>query len=114
MGSLGHSIVINSWRYKITMLFFIIMAILLFRFLTRQSYRLHEFSIAGSKLDRDLSFNSLCATLGDVTAELIIQPHQAITLGGGGETNNEQGWRDDKNKDNPRNEPFYKPSKCKR
>ena len=51
---------------------------------------------AGSKLDRDLSFNSLCATLGNVAAELIIQPHQAIIPSGGGGTNNEQGWRDDK------------------
>lgn len=73
-----------------------------------------EYSIAGSKLDRDLSFNSLCATLGNVAAELIIQPHQAITSGGGGGTSNEQGWRDDKDKDNPRNAPFYKPSKRRR
>ena len=78
------------------------------------SFCMDEFSIAGSKLDRDLSFNSLCATLGNVTAELFIQPHQAITLGGGGGINNEQGWRDDKDKDNPRNEPFYKPSKRRR
>lgn len=55
-----------------------------------------EFSIAGSKLDCDLSFNSLCVTLGNVTTELIIQPHQAITSSGGGGTSNEQGWRDDK------------------
>ena len=73
-----------------------------------------EYSIAGSKLDRDLSFNSLCATFGNVTAELVIQPHQAITSGGGGGTSNEQGWRDDKDKDNQRNEPFYKPSKRRR
>ena len=78
------------------------------------SFCMDDFSIAGSKLDRDLSFNSLCATLGNVTAELFIQPHQAITSGGGGGTNNEQGWRDDKDKDNPRNEPFYKPSKRRR
>ena len=54
------------------------------------------------------------ATLGNMTAELIIQPHQAITPSGGGGTNNEQGWRDDKNKDNQRNEPVYKPSKRRR
>lgn len=73
-----------------------------------------EYSIAGSKLDRDLSFNNLCATLGNVIAELVIQPHQTITSGGGGGTNNKQGWRDDKDKDNQRNEPFYKPSKRRR
>ena len=78
------------------------------------SFCLDEFSIAGSKLDRDLSFNSLCATLGNVAAELMIQPHQAIALGGGGGTDNEQGWREDKDKDNQRNEPFYKPSKRRR
>ncbi len=72
------------------------------------------YSVAGSKLDRDLSFNSLCVTLGNVTAELIIQPHQAIISGGGGGTSNEQGWRDDKDKDNQRYEPFYKPSKRRR
>ena len=44
--------------------------------------------------------------LGDVAAELIIQPHQVITPGGGGGTNNEQGGRDDKDKDNQRSEPF--------
>ena len=78
------------------------------------SFSQDEYSMAGSKLDRDLSFNSLCATLGNVAAELIIQPHQAITPSGGGGTNNEQGWRDDKNKDNERNEPFYKTSKRRR
>ena len=78
------------------------------------SFCMDEFSIAGSKLDRDLSFNNLCTMLGDIAAELIIQPHQAITSGGGGGTNSEQGWRDDKDKDNPRNEPFYKPSKRRR
>lgn len=72
-----------------------------------------EYSMAGSKLDRDLSFNSLCATFGNVITELIIQPHQVITPGGGG-INNEQGWRDDKDKDNERNEPFYKSSKRRR
>ena len=78
------------------------------------SFSQDEYSMAGSKLDRDLSFNSLCATLGNVVAELIIQPHQAITTSGGGGANNEQGWRDDKNKDNERNEPFYKTSKRRR
>ena len=78
------------------------------------SFCMDEFSIAGSKLDRDLSFNNLCTMLGDIAAELIIQPHQAITSGGGGGTNSEQGWRDDKDKDNPRNEPFHKPSKRRR
>lgn len=73
-----------------------------------------EMSMAGSKLDHDLSFNSLCATLGNVATEMIIQPHQAITSGAGGGTSNEQGWRDDKDKDNQRNEPFYKPSKRRR
>ncbi|RHC73249.1 plasmid mobilization relaxosome protein MobC [Bacteroides uniformis] len=78
------------------------------------SFCMDEFSIAGSKLDCDLSFNSLCVTLGNVTTELIIQPHQAITSSGGGGTSNEQGWRDDKNKDSQRNEPFYNPSKRRR
>ena len=78
------------------------------------SFCQNEYSIAGSKLDRDLSFSSLCITLGNVVSELIVQPHQAITSGGGGGTNNEQGWRDNKDKDNQRNEPFYKPSKRRR
>ena len=78
------------------------------------SFCMDEFSIAGSKLDSDLSFNRLCATLGNVATELIVQPHQAIVSSAGGGTNNEQGWRDDKNKDNQRNEPFYKTSKRKR
>jgi len=78
------------------------------------SFCQNEYSIAGSKLDRDLSFNRLCVTLGNVAAELVVQPHQAITSGGGGGTNNEQGWRDDKDKGNQRNEPFYKPSKRRR
>lgn len=78
------------------------------------SFCVDDFSIAGSKLDRDLSFNSLCATLGNVAAELIVQPHQAITSGGGGGTNNEQGWRDDKDKGKQRHELFYKPSKRRR
>lgn len=33
-------------------------------------------SLAGSTLDRDLSFNSLCTTLGNLTEELLLQPHQ--------------------------------------
>lgn len=78
------------------------------------SFCMDEFSIAGSKLDSDLSFNRLCETLGNVATELIVQPHQAIVSSAGGGTNNEQGWRDDKNKDNQRNEPFYKTSKCRR
>ena len=78
------------------------------------SFCQNEYSIAGSKLDRDLSFNRLCVTLGNVAAELVVQPHQAITSGGGGGTNNEQGWRDDKDKGNQRNEPFYKTSKRRR
>ena len=78
------------------------------------SFCMDEFSIAGSKLDSDLSFNRLCATLGNVAKELIVQPHKAIVPGAGGGTNNEQCWRDDKNKDNQRNEPFYKTSKRRR
>ena len=78
------------------------------------SFCMDEFSIAGSKLDSDLSFNRLCATLGNVATELIVQPHQAIVPSAGGGTNNEQGWRDDKSKDNQRNEPFYKTSKRRR
>ena len=78
------------------------------------SFCMDEFSIAGSKLDSDLSFNRLCATLGNVATELIVQPHQAFVPSAGGGTSNEQGWRDDKNKDNQRNEPFYKTSKRRR
>ena len=78
------------------------------------SFCMYEFSIAGSKLDSDLSFNRLCATLGNVATELIVQPHQTIVPSAGGGTNNEQGWRDDKSKDNQRNEPFYKTSKRRR
>lgn len=78
------------------------------------SFCQNEYSIAGSKLDRDLSFKNLCATLGNVITELILQPHQAVTSCGVGGTNNEQGWRDDKDMDNQRNEPFYKPSKRRR
>ena len=78
------------------------------------SFCIDEFSIAGSKLDSDLSFNRLCATLGNMATELIVQPHQAIVPDVGGGTCNEQGWRDDKDKDNQRNEPFYKPSKRRR
>lgn len=78
------------------------------------SFCMDEFSIAGSKLDSDLSFNRLCATFGNVATELIVQPHQTIVPSAGGGTSNEQGWRDDKDKDKQRNEPFYKPSKRRR
>ena len=78
------------------------------------SFGMDEFSIAGSKLDSDLSFNRLCATLGNVAKELMVQPHQTILPSAGGGTSNEQGWRDDKDKDKQRNEPFYKPSKRRR
>ena len=78
------------------------------------SFCMDEFSIAGSKLDTDLSFNRLCTTLGSVTAELILQPRQSITSGAGGGTSNEQGWRDDKDKEKQRYDPFYKPSRRRR
>lgn len=78
------------------------------------SFCMDEFSIAGSKLDSDLSFNRLCVTLGNVAKELMVQPHQTIVPSAGGGTSNEQGWRDDKDKDKQRNEPFYKPSKRRR
>ena len=78
------------------------------------SFCMDEFSIAGSKLDSDLSFNRLCATLGNVAKELMVRPHQAFVPSAGGGTSNEQGWRDDKSKDNQRNEPFYKTSKRRR
>ncbi len=55
------------------------------------SFCMDEFSIAGSKLNSDLSFNRLCATLGNVATELIVQPHQAIVTSAGGGTSNEQG-----------------------
>ena len=61
-----------------------------------------EYSIAGSKLDRDLSFNSLCVTLGNVATELIVQPHQAITSVGAGGTNNERVFGRRQYKDNLR------------
>lgn len=78
------------------------------------SFCMDEFSIAGSKLDSDLSFNRLCVTLGNVAKELMVQPHQTIVPSAGGGTSNEQGWRDDKDKDKQRNGPFYKPSKRRR
>ena len=68
-------------------------------------------SLAGSTLDRDLSFNSLCTTLGNLTEELLLQPHQAIISSAGGGTSNSLGWRDEKDKNSPKNEPFYKPLK---
>lgn len=51
-------------------------------------------SLAGSTLDHDLSFNSLCTTLGNLTEELLLQPHQAIISSAGGGTSNSLGWRD--------------------
>lgn len=78
------------------------------------SFCMDEFSISGSKLDSDLSINRLYVTLGNVATELIVQPHQAIVPSAGGGTSNELGWWDDKNKDNQRNEPFYKTSKRRR
>ena len=71
-------------------------------------------SLAGSTLDHDLSFNSLCSTLGSLTEELLLQPHQAITPGAGGGTSNSLGWRDEKDKDKQKSEPFYKPFKRRR
>lgn len=71
-------------------------------------------SLAGSTLDRDLSLNSLCTTLGCLTEELLLQPHQAITSSAGGGTSNSLGWRDEKDKNSPKNEPFYKPFKRRR
>ena len=59
-------------------------------------------SLAGSTLDRDLSFNSLCTTLGNLTEELLLQPHQAIISSAGGGTSNSLGWRDEKDKNSPR------------
>ena len=71
-------------------------------------------SLAGSTLDRDLSLNSLCTTLGSLTEELLLQPHQAITSSAGEGTSNSLGWRDEKDKNSPKNEPFYKPFKRRR
>ena len=71
-------------------------------------------SLAGSTLDRDLSFNSLCSTLGSLTEELLLQPHQAITSSAGGGTDNGLGWRDEKDKNKQKDEPFYKPFKRRR
>ena len=68
-------------------------------------------SLAGSTLDRDLSFNCLCMTLGSLTEELLLQPHQAIISSSGGGTSNSLGWRDEKDKNCQKNEPFYKPLK---
>lgn len=71
-------------------------------------------SMAGSALDRDLSFNNLCSTLGSLAEEIVLQPHQSVTSNAGGGTSNNLGWRDDKDKNDQRNEPFYKPSKRRR
>ena len=72
-------------------------------------------SLAGFTLDRDLSFNSLCSTLGSLTEELLLQPHQAIAPNaGGGGTSNSLGWRDEKDKNKQKDEPFYKPFKRRR
>ena len=75
------------------------------------SFSQGETCMAGSALDRDLSFNSLCTTLGNLTEELLLQPHQAIISSAGGGTSNSLGWRDEKDKNSPKNEPFYKPLK---
>lgn len=75
------------------------------------SFSQDSISLAGSTLDRDLSFNSLCTTLGNLTEELLLQPHQAIISSAGGGTSNSLGWRDEKDKNSPKNEPFYKPLK---
>lgn len=78
------------------------------------SFSQGETCMAGSSLDHDLSFNSLCTALGSLTEELLLQPHQAVIHSAGGGTNNSLGWRDDKNKDNQKNEPFYRPFKRRR
>ena len=78
------------------------------------SFSQDDFSLAGSTLDRDLSFNNLCTTLGSLTEELLLQPHQTITSSAGGGTSNSLGWRDEKDKNSPKNEPFYKPFKRRR
>lgn len=70
--------------------------------------------MAGSALDHDLSFNSLCTALGSLTEELLLQPHQAVISNAGGGTSNSLGWRDDKDKNVPKNEPFYRPFKRRR
>ena len=71
-------------------------------------------SLAGSTLDHDLSFNSLCSALGSLTEELLLQPHQAIPSSAGGGISNSFGWRDEKDKDKQKDEPFYKPFKRRR
>ena len=71
-------------------------------------------SLAGSTLDRDLCFYSLCSTLGSLTEELLLQPHQAITPSAGGGTCNSLGWCDKKDNDKQKDEPFYKPCKRRR
>ena len=71
-------------------------------------------SLAGSTLDRDLSFNSRCTTLGNLTEELLLQHQQASTSSAAGGTSNSLGWRDEKEKNSPKNELFYKPFKHRR
>lgn len=78
------------------------------------SFSQDDISLAGSTLDRDLSFNSLCSTFGSLTEELLLQPHQAITPNAGGGTSNSLGWRDEKDKNKQKDEPFYKPFKRRR
>lgn len=78
------------------------------------SFGQNGISLAGSTLDHDLSFNCLCMTLGSLTEELLLQPHQAITSSSGGGTSNSLGWRDEKDKNKQKNEPFYKPFKRRR
>ena len=58
-----------------------------------------ETSMAGSSLDKDLSFNSICTKLGDFIEEVILQPHQAFVPSVGGGSNNDRGWRDKDEKD---------------
>lgn len=78
------------------------------------SFSQGETCMAGSALDHDLSFNSLCTALGSLTEELLLQPHQAVISNAGGGTSNSLGWRDDKDKNVPKNEPFYRPFKRRR
>lgn len=78
------------------------------------SFSQGETCMASSSLDHDLSFNNLCTTLGSLTEELLLQPHQAVIPSTGGGTSNSLGWRDDKNKDNQKNEPFCRPFKRRR
>lgn len=78
------------------------------------SFSQGETCMAGSSLDHDLSFNSLCTALGSLTEELLLQPHQAVIPSAGGGTSDSLGWRDDKDKNNQKNESFYRPFKRRR